>query len=348
MRLVLLCVALLALATHAQEARSPCAKGDKACAREVLKRHPAKQPGFWRAALAQPVEQRIGPAPAELIEILTLDNVVHGYPNRPRSPRLTPEFLADVRRAFAELPEAVKRAAAPKLAGIYFVDDLGGTGFTDEVNDPSGNPTLGFIVLDPSVLMRHTANGWASWKDSTPFKPAPDWRISVRIEDNANDNRANAIQYILLHELGHVLAIGANIHPSWTLSPKEVGPTQHFPYFEQSWRVDGDRYATVFDEEFKARDNVVFYFGAKLKAESMPSIYEAVQRTSFPTLYAATHPGDDFAEAFASYVHVILMKKPFEIRIERAGVPVKTFGACWSEPRCRWKRAFLDRMLAPQ
>ncbi|MDQ3025463.1 MAG: hypothetical protein M3R58_03020 [Pseudomonadota bacterium] len=80
----------------------------------------------------------------------------------------------------------------------------------------------------------------------------------------------------------------------------------------------------------------------------MPSIYEAVQRTSFSTLYAATHPADDFAEAFANYVHVILMKKPFDIRIERDGVPVKNFGACWDEPRCRSKKAFLDRLLAPQ
>ena len=348
MRLVLLSVALLACGAHAQAVVSPCAKGEKACAREVFKRHPAKQPEFWKAAFAKPVEQRIGPAPPELIEILAIDNVVQGYPNKPHSPRLTPEFLADVRRAFAGLPESVKRAVAPKLAGIYFVDDLGGTGFTDEINDPSGTPKLGFIVLDPSVLMPHTANGWASWKESTPFKAATGWKISVRIEDAPDDTRANAIQYILLHELGHVISIGANIHPSWTLSPKDVGSTRRYPYFQQSWRVEGDRYATIFDGAFKERDHVVFYFGAKLEVESAPSIYDAVQRTSFATLYAATHPADDFAEAFASYVHVVLMKKPFDLRVERDGVPVKTYAACWSEPRCQLKKAFLDRLLAPQ
>lgn len=348
MRLVSLCAALLAFGAHAQEAKLPCAQGDKACAREALKRHPAKSPAFWKSALAKPVEQRIGPAPAEVIEMLALDNVVHGYPNKPRAPRLTPEFLADVRSAFAGIPEAVRRAVAPKLAGIYFVDDIGGTGFTDEIDDGSGNPTLGFILLDASVLMPHTANGWASWKDGTPFKAAPAWKLEARIEDAANDTRANAIQYILLHELGHVLAIGNHVHPSWTVSPKEVGATARYPYFEQSWRIAGDRYATVFDGDFKARDKVVFYFGAKLDADSMPSTYAALERTSFPTLYAATHPADDFAEAFANYVHVVLMKKPFEIRIERDGVTVKSFAACWSEPRCRSKKAFLDRLLAIQ
>ena len=111
MRLFSLCVALLAFSTHAQDPKLPCAQGDKACAREVLKRHPARQAEFWKAALAKPVEQRIGAAPAELIEILTLDNVVHGYPNKPRAPHLTPRFLADVRQAFAGIPEAVLLAA---------------------------------------------------------------------------------------------------------------------------------------------------------------------------------------------------------------------------------------------
>ena len=237
MRLIPLCVALLAIAAHAQEARLPCAQGDKACAREALKRHPAKRLEFWKAALAKPVEQRIGPAPAALIEILALDNVANGYPNKPHPPRLTPEFLVDVQRALAGIPETVKRAVAPKLAGIYFVDDIGGTGFTDEIDDGSGNPTLGFIVLDPSVLMPHTANGWASWKDSTPFTPAAGWKLTARIEDAARDTRSNAIQYILLHELGHVLSIGSDVHPSWTASPKDVGPTSRYAYFEQSWRI---------------------------------------------------------------------------------------------------------------
>lgn len=349
MRLVSPCVALLlAFSAHAQDVKLPCAQGDKVCAREVIKRHPAKKPDFWKAALAKPPEHRIGAAPPELIEILALDNVVHGYPNKPHAPRLTPEFLADVQRAFAGIPEAVKRAVAPKLAGIYFIDDIGGTGFTDEIDDGSGNPTLGFIVLDPSVLMAHTANGWASWKDNTPFKPAKDWTLSARIEDAANDTRANAIQYILLHELGHVLALGANVHPSWTLDPQNVGPTSRFPYFEQSWRISGDRYTTIYDSDFPARDKVVFYFGAKLDADAMTSTYDQLERTSFSTLYAATHPADDFAEAFANYVHVVLMKKPFEIRIERDRVSVKTYMACWSEPRCRSKKAFLDRFLATQ
>ncbi len=345
MRLIMLAVALLVFAAHAQEAKQPCKKGDMACAREVLKHHPAKKADFWKAALAKPVEQRMGAAPGELIEILALDNVVHGYPNKPRAPRLTAEFMADVRKAFAGIPEPVKRRLTPKLAGIYFVDDIGGTGFTDEIEAASGEPTLGFIILDPSVLTRK-ANEWASWKDNTPFKPDPRWKLTARIEEESGNSRANAIQYILLHEIGHVLSIGENIHPSWTLSPREVMPKREYPYFQQSWRVSGDTYESAFDAEFPQRRKVVFYFGAKLEAGAMLATYTALERTSFPTLYAATHPGDDFAEAFANYVHVVLMKRPFEISLEHDGKVVKTYAACWSEARCRRKKAFLERYLA--
>jgi hypothetical protein len=195
--------------------------------------------------------------------------------------------------------------------------------------------------------MQHTANSWATWRDGTPFKPGSGWKLGARIADGNDDTRANAIQYILLHELGHVLSVGASIHPTWTLPPKEAtAGGREFPYYQESWRVEGEKYATVFDAEFSQRKDIVYYFGPRLEADAMPATYAALERTSFPTLYAATHPGDDFAEAFANYVHVVLLGKPFEIRIEHDGAAVKRYGACWAERRCRRKKEFLERFLA--
>ena len=333
-----LCTALGALADTPQ-----CPPLDKACAREAVKKHPAKQTGFWQDALAKPLRDRIGPAPPELIDLLRLDNIAHGYPNTPRAPELSKEFAAEVLRAFDEIPESVKRPLARKLGGIYFVDDIGGTGFTDAVTD--GRSSLGFIVLDPSVLMARTANAWATWKDNTPFRPDPQWKLVERIEDGVRDDRTHAIQYILLHELAHVLSIGGNAHPSWTVSPKEVGATTAYPFFRQSWSIKGDEYVSVFDPAFTQRKSVAFYFGAKLDAAAMKDTYDALERTSFPTLYASTHPGDDFAESLANYVHVVMLKRPFEIRISKGGEVVKTYRSCWGEKRCAEKRRYLEEML---
>lgn len=324
----------------------PCAMTDKQCAFAAAVKHKVRQPEFWQSAFAKPLEQRIGSAPPELVEFLMLDTIHQGIASKPRASTVSPEFAADVAQALAELPSSIRTLLAPKLAGIYFIDDIGGTGFADLIGD-GRSARAGFIVLDPTQLEKHTANGWATWKENTPFKPDPRYRLEAQIETAAQDNRRNAIQYILLHELGHVLSIGGNLHPSWTIAPKEVGNPAAYPFFDQSWQVarDGSHYASRFDAAFPERKAVVYYFGARLDAHRMAPVYTQLESTNFPTLYAATRPADDFAEAFASYVHTVLLRRPWSIRLFEDGKLVKTYGACWDDPRCAPKRRILEYAL---
>jgi hypothetical protein len=83
----------------------------------------------------------------------------------------------------------------------------------------------------------------------------------------------------------------------------------------------------------------------RLDASQMLDVYGALEHTSFATLYAATNPFDDFAEAFASYVHSELMGKPWEIRIHRDADPVRSYRLCWGQPRCQERQAILKEML---
>lgn len=59
-----------------------------------------------------------------------------------------------------------------------------------------------------------------TWKENTPFKDSASYRLDARIEADSDDNRKNAIQYILLHELGHALTVGTDIHPPWNIPPQ--------------------------------------------------------------------------------------------------------------------------------
>jgi hypothetical protein len=349
LRAWLLLLAAAAGPALAQAAAAPCRPGDHECAVEAIGANPAKKLAYWRAAMARPVEERIGPAPRELVELLALDNVRHRMPHTPRAAALSDDFLADVRTAFMGLPETLRRRAAEKLAGIYFADDMGSTGFADQVYDAAGVPRAAFVLLDASVLREHTANGWATWKENTPFRPDPALRLEAVIEDSVHDNRASAIQYILLHELAHVVSVGGDLHPNWNLAPARVPSTRAFAFFGQSWfisRHDQD-YASHFDAAFPQRKDIVYYGAARLPASAMQSVYERLERTNFPTLYAATHPADDFAESLASYVHTVMMQKPFEIRLYRDGAIAARYGSCWSEARCAGKRRILEAMLAP-
>lgn len=347
-----LAVAALFAPQHvaAQEVVSlPCADADKECARRAMKHHVATDVANWQAMLALPAADRIAPAPPQLVEYIALDNIANGYPERPRAARLDAGLLADVKAAIADLPTAIWALFGERLAGVYLVEGLGGTGYTEYVFDAQGRPVKGFIVLDAAVLAGQRANAWATWKENTPFAPGAGYRLEARIEADGKDNRRNAIQYILLHELGHVLSIGADIHPPWNLSPKQIDAAAKYPFFALAWTVDraADKYRSRFDANFPQRASTVYYFGAKLAAADMLSAYSNLKRTNFPSLYAATAPGDDFAESFASYVHVVLMRRPWQVTISRDGKPVEIFRACWGEPRCAQKQQMLERLVRP-
>lgn len=315
-------------------------------AQETQRNHITRKLAFWQDALAKPVTERIGPAPAELVDYLALDNTINGYANKPRAATLSAEFIADVRNAIAEIPAPVQRLLAQKLAGIYFVDDLGGSGFTEQIYAAS-KPVAGYIVLDASVLQNNTANSWATWKENSPFKENPDFKLNATIEEASQDNRKQAIQYILLHELGHVLAIDAGINPNWNTDPKDIDTTASYPFLHLSWKFskDTNRYLSIFDQSFPQREDVVYFFGAKLPAARMVDTYEALGRTNFATLYAVKNPHDDFAEAFVTYVHTVLMGKPFEITLSSGGKIAKVYKPCWAEERCAAKKKILERFL---
>ena len=327
----------------------PCAEKDTPCLEKALKQHPATRMETWKTALAKPSAERIGAAPAALVEYLALDNILNGYPDRPRPAQLNAALRADIDAAIADLPSQVWGLFRKNLAGVYFVEGLGGTGYTDYVFDAGGKAAAAFIVLDAAVLASQTANGWATWKENTPFKPDGTYSLSARIEAEANNNRKNAIQYILLHELGHVLTVGTDLHPAWNTSPRELVRNKPYPFFDLSWRVDRKQnvYLSSFDAQFPQRMRTVYYFGPKLAAAEMPVTYENLRSTNFPSLYAATSPGDDFAESFASYVHVVLMQRPWQVNISQDAGSRQVFEHCWDEARCSAKRKLLGQLLRP-
>ena len=328
----------------------PCNSGDRQCAFQAVSKHVARNSAFWKDALSEPPAKRIGRASPELIQMMALDNISQGVDEKPRAVDLDDKFALDVQNAFETLPAQMKALLSSKLAGIYFLAGLGGTGFTNAVYNDNGKPVAGFIVLDAEVLSRQVANSWATWKENTPFKPDPKFHLEAELEAAGQNTRQAAIQYIMLHELGHVVSIGENFHPPWALPPQFVPSLASYPFTSLSWRLSDDRnkYVTLFDNNFKQRTNVVYYFGAQLDAEEMVPSYSMLESTNFPTLYAATRPGDDFAESFVSYVHTVLMKRPFSIRIYVKNKIAKTFEACWDQARCREKRKILDQLFNRQ
>jgi hypothetical protein len=298
----------------------------------------------WRGPMQKPLDQRHGAAPPALISYLVADNEKMGFAERPRAAAMDAAFIADVEAALRGLPAPVRRALDRKFAGVYFVEGLGSTGWTEALLDGKGNAKAGVIVLDYGVLQKLSANAWASWKENTPFMPDARYALQARIETPGEDTRRQAIQYILLHEIGHVLAVGTRLHPWNDVAPGKA--PGRWPFMDLSWVVSpGGQYVSRFDHVFPTRASVVYYLGAKLEGARMEEAYTFLRGTSFVTLYGATNPFDDFAEAFASYAHTRLMGRPWEIVIAKDGREVLRYGACWEEERCAAKRRMVEAVL---
>ncbi len=324
----------------------PCGESDRDCLQRAVEAHPARRLSFWKPNMKGGVLERIHRAPPDLIEYLTLDNRLNGYPETPEPVDLPPDFAVDLHAALRELPAAVRTLMEPKLAGVFIVRNLGGTGYMEAVLDEQGRPAAGFIVLDQAVLAR-TANAWFTWREGTPFRSDPRFRMEGILEAPGEDNRKSAIRFILLHEIGHLLSVGERFHPFWFDGPAAVRRIGEYPFLDLSWRVapDGRDFVSLFEGSFPQRKEVVFYGKPKLDGAAIGEVYRRLGETNFATLYGATNPYDDFAEAFATFVHTVLMGKPYEIRILEGGVLRSVYRSCWGQERCEAKSRILSAWL---
>ena len=319
-----------------------------------LRTHPVRSISYWQQSdQLKPRKINIGPAPQELIEFMHLDNAFQGYSERPVPVNQDSAILRDVEKAMASLPRTVRRIAEKRLFYIALVRDLGGgTGYMDVVSGTDGSAAGGFIVLDEDALSR-TANAWASWRESSAFVPDADWSIEVRIETPDNDNRVNAIRYILLHELGHVVDAVLGVTQIGGGNTQNIADNGFYvlswthPPPSQETVLPGDINRSRFDDTWPDRQKLGFYsFDASaFGIADVPSVYEWLRGTNFPTLYAASSSAEDFAESFVNYVHVVLDQRPFEIRLRQGGQSQFLAGSCWDAPRCAGKRKTMKLLV---
>lgn len=129
-----------------------CNDQDSACLRAAFDTHPVRALAWWQAAMARPLTDRIAAAPAELVDYVRLDNLVNGYAERPRAVAIDPTLLRDATQAFAGIPPGIRAPFDDRLAGIYFLENLGSTGYTEYVTNAAGERAAAFIVLDAAVL----------------------------------------------------------------------------------------------------------------------------------------------------------------------------------------------------
>jgi len=302
---------------------------------------------YWGNWKSTPLEERIIPASDALVDFVRQDNIKNEIPHSPYRPPFDQALRSDIQEAVASMPKNVRNLVQSKLAAIVPIGDLGSTGYSDIIRDERGHAAAGFIILDVKSIDRK-ANDWATWKENSPFAHDGSITLKAFIAEQAHDTRIATIQYILLHEIGHILAIGNDFHPPWDEQPVSTDALKPYPFASVSWKISDQKFQyEILGKEGGFDCNPVHYYSKnpELYRSKAEACYRSLERTGFVSLYASTNPFDDFAETFAFYVHRVLLKNPWFLEIGTSA-KIYRYEPDWTEKRFERKRQIVEAFLS--
>lgn len=252
-------------------------------------------------------KDRIYPLDTKRLDTLKEVNEIDGIDDIPYGTKDLKSWKNHLSQLHSSFPKEVNQLANNLVYGIYFVSNLGSTGLTGIIRDKTGKPLGGIIFLD-SDLLKDGGNDWATKRENTSFKKDPTYSIKVQL-DNSN-SLESALSFIILHELGHIVAIVNQYVPDYSEPKRDF---RNYPLFEGVWW--SETFSPYEDTFFPERSKIKFY----QKNPTTPIfpdgkfLYKKLTNTQFVSLYAATNADDTFAEAFVQYVHVYLLKKEYKV-----------------------------------
>ena len=300
----------------------------------------------YAGALEKPIEEKIRLGDEAILEWQHQINLKFGQDIRPRKASPNHPLVPLMRKVLAELPPKIHALASKYVVAVYLLEDDFGTGTTDAVLDAQGRWRYSYIALNLTVLER-TANDWSTWKENSTFTQDPDFQITMILEDEPDDTVEGALPFIFLHELGHSLGLSVEAHGFWDAEELPAS-TRDSPYVGISW-VDGGegKMLSRWKERFPQLSELDFYSfkEAPLSTADAVSVYGSLAVSDFPSLYGATNLFDDFAEAFAIYVHHQLLGKPYRVVIRHKQQILFTYTSCIVSGLCPRKTAALEALL---
>ncbi len=246
----------------------------------------------------------------------------------------------------AGLPAPLRALAEDHVAAVYLLQDNFGSARVEAARDAQGRLIGGCVLLNLDALAR-SANAWASWRERSAFRADDPYRLQVTLEPAATDTVENALRFLFLHELGHVVGMAAGVHGFWA-APETWPTTVHSPFTRLSWSTDGNRWHSPWQQRHPVLTLPRFYRfeTAPLPLSAAPLVYRALGGTNWPSLYGSIDPYEDFAETFALYVHTRLLHRPFRVDLYLGPERIGTFRSCLDTGRCPAKLAGMAWLLS--
>jgi len=86
------------------------------------------------------------------------------------------------------------------------------------------------------------------------------YRLEAQIAAPQDDHRQGALQYLLLHEFGHVLAAGRGLLPEWWNDAQAMRETDDYLYLPLAWRITPEKEVVPLPgNDFPLRGDIAYY-----------------------------------------------------------------------------------------
>ena len=280
---------------------------------------PAKRLESYAFDPEKEIADRIAPMPEFLLNFLReVDGVAEysDYDPTPGQRRMIREYLS-------LLPPLHRRVLGERLIALHFVESFLGSGMADFVVDEN-NELYVILYFNPDTLTE-TMSERLTYRESTCFNAAEDSSVSVAIDCG---DSYSGFMYILLHETTHAVDYIAHATPYVEPILRDIGLAGQVEATAFTSEVWADYARPEEKHDFPSRDEVTFYGlsgGPKLPIARAIAVYDELAETPFVSLYASMNWAEDLAEYLTWFHFANVLDQPYEIRVSRNGLPVKTY-----------------------
>ena len=244
--------------------------------------------------------QRVGETPEDVMAIFREAGM------SPKLHTLDVEEGHKLAAAISILPPLHQEVLKQRLRRISLLDDMPNTALTSTVNENA--PYRLFDITIRAAILKQSASEWLTEKEGSCFQ-RNDSGISLRVDIG----NITAIQYVLLHEATHVVDATLGITPSLDTNPendKQDIATRFTSGVWEDLRTPCNMY--------KEADlmSIRFRPGGKIAdASNMKSLYQALGRTPFVSLYGSSARTEDLAEYMTVFHLTQILNQPFRISV---------------------------------
>lgn len=217
--------------------------------------------------------------------------------------------------SFTQLPPLTQKVLKERLAGIYFVNHLLGSGLTEFILNDQDEIYI-IMAFNPAIFKKNI-NQWLTDKENTCFIPNKE---GLRLEIEVNP-KLSGFFGILLHESVHavdyVVGITPFVEPALQKIRKPLTKKSDFILgIWQEYQIP-DKSA-----DFLWRPKLTFYGsknGPLILLEKAPEVYAQLLASPFVSLYSTLLWAEDLAEFVMFYHLTQKMRNPYRIQIKNAG-----------------------------